>query len=572
MATICVKQLNYGLYDIAANYSKVLSEYRKCESSHVDLVVFGRYAISGYLSKEPVLAGEFVERSHHCVQDLASSASGTHAIVGGVSERNGMLTEAIYLLSRGKSEKIMEIPAFTHSAPSGYVVFDVGSLRVAMILEGCTLEQGTKTWVDVYGGVPDDIDVVILLGRSQNGYSGLFRSSNMEDVLKKHGSFIYLNMLGGYESGIFPGGSLIYSNMSTDAFSMWEEDTKVLELQASAGKSSPSVPADYTTDTETWNNGSSECSGGNSKTSSSRQDQCSVPIVEPNKDACSGASVALSHFGHEEFVYRTIMLAVRDYVKKSGFRGVVLGLSGGIDSALVAAISADALSPECVYTYMLPTRYTSQCSIDDAKQCAGLLGVSHEVVSIEAIFGACSESVTVPAGTSSIDGCVTNENMQSRIRGMYLMAVSNSMGLILLATGNKSEICAGYMTLYGDSCGGFAPIKDVYKTKVYDLVRWRNSNVPVHSLCAKSNVIPKSILEKAPSAELKPNQTDQDTLPEYHKLDAILNLLIDKRLPEKEVVRLGYDEEEVKLVAGLVRKSAFKLNQAAPGPILAGIL
>ena len=258
-------------------------------------------------------------------------------------------------------------------------------------------------------------------------------------------------------------------------------------------------------------------------------------------------------------VYRGLVQSVRDYVNRNGFPGALIGLSGGIDSALVAAIAADALGPERVWGTSLPSRYTADMSNDDARLEAEALGIRYSSLSIEPAFEAFSATLAASFEGRAAD--LTEENMQSRCRGVMLMALSNKFGQVVLTTGNKSEMAVGYATLYGDMCGGFAPIKDVYKTLVYRLCRYRNTVSPV---------IPERVLTRPPSAELRPDQQDSDSLPPYEVLDPVLELYVESQLSIPEIVQRGYDEAVVRRVASLVRRSEYKRRQAPPGPKVTG--
>ena len=261
-----------------------------------------------------------------------------------------------------------------------------------------------------------------------------------------------------------------------------------------------------------------------------------------------------------ETLYRVMTLGLRDYVDKTGFPGILLGLSGGVDSALVATIAVDAFGPERVRCVMLPSPYTSRESLEDAEACARALGVRYETIPIgpgmEA-FGVMLEDAFKDTETD-----VTEENLQSRLRGVTLMALSNKTGWMLTTTGNKSEMAVGYATLYGDMCGGYNPLKDLYKTDVYEVCRWRNANDPWGR--AKSP-IPERILTKAPSAELKPDQTDQDSLPPYEVLDAILEALVEEEATLDDIVARGFDAATVEKVQRLLYVSEYKRRQAPPG-------
>jgi len=261
--------------------------------------------------------------------------------------------------------------------------------------------------------------------------------------------------------------------------------------------------------------------------------------------------------------YSACMLGLRSYVNKNGFAGVLLGLSGGVDSALVAALAVDALGADRVRTVMLPYHYTAADSLQDAQECAKLLGCDYQIMPILApVEGFLAALAPAFAGMARD---VTEENLQSRARGTLLMALSNKLGVLLLTTGNKSEGAVGYATLYGDMCGGFNPIKDLYKKHVYALCDWRNNNHPVGALGPQGRVIPQNILDKAPSAELRDNQKDEDTLPPYPILDEILEALIEGRKSAADVVAEGFDAPTVKRVEHLLYGAEYKRRQSAPG-------
>jgi len=254
-------------------------------------------------------------------------------------------------------------------------------------------------------------------------------------------------------------------------------------------------------------------------------------------------------------VYNGIVRGIRDYVRKNRFPGVLLGLSGGVDSALTLALAVDALGPEQVTAVMMPTRYTSQLSLDEAAAQARLLGVHYHVVPIEDAFNALTTTLQPLFSGRAPD--VTEENLQARIRGMILMALSNKFGAMVLSTGNKSEMACGYATLYGDMCGGYAPLKDVYKTEVWDLCRYRNAISPA---------IPEVVITRPPSAELRDNQKDQDSLPPYELLDEILKRYIEQDQSRAEIIAEGFDAATVERVVRMVLRNEYKRRQSAPGP------
>jgi NAD+ synthase (glutamine-hydrolysing) len=253
-------------------------------------------------------------------------------------------------------------------------------------------------------------------------------------------------------------------------------------------------------------------------------------------------------------IYKALVTAVRDYVGNNGFDGVVIGLSGGVDSALTLAIAVDALGAEQVHAVMMPSRYTADMSLEDARAEAEALGVDYRVISIEQVFQSFLQILEPSFAGTEAD--ITEENIQARCRGVILMALSNKLRRMLLTTGNKSEMAVGYSTLYGDMAGGFAPLKDVYKTRVYELCAYRNSLSPV---------IPQRVLERPPSAELRDDQVDQDSLPPYDVLDAILELSVEQDRPRAELLAAGYAEDVVDRVLRMVRLNEYKRRQAPPG-------
>jgi NAD+ synthase len=267
--------------------------------------------------------------------------------------------------------------------------------------------------------------------------------------------------------------------------------------------------------------------------------------------------------GRLEAIYRCMMLGLSDYVRKNRFPGVLLGLSGGIDSALSAAVAVDALGPDRVRCVMLPSPYTSEHSLQDAAECARLLGINCDTVSIAPVMGAFGEALAPLFAGWQAD--TTEENIQSRARGLILMAMSNKFGDMVLTTGNKSEMSVGYSTLYGDMCGGYSVLKDVYKTTVFELCRWRNANHPKGGLGPAGLVMPERVITKPPSAELKPGQTDQDSLPPYTVLDSILAGLVEGECSVDEMVKQGHDRATVLRVWRMLDRAEYKRRQAPPG-------
>ncbi|MDC0544353.1 NAD+ synthase, partial [Alphaproteobacteria bacterium] len=282
-----------------------------------------------------------------------------------------------------------------------------------------------------------------------------------------------------------------------------------------------------------------------------------------NNWICKGRINSIS--SNLEALYKSLVVSVRDYVRNNGFPGVVLGMSGGIDSALVAAIATDALGPKRVRAVMMPSPYTSQESLEDAKLASSNLGVDYSYLDIKNGMDVI-DNILLGFEGDKVEPGITEENIQSRLRGLLLMAISNKYGSMVLATGNKSEYAVGYATLYGDMCGGFAVIKDVWKTDVFRLCEWRNSNKPSEFLGPNGTVIPERIISKPPSAELREDQKDTDSLPEYDILDTILRKLVEDNLSLEKIVKEGFDVKDVKKITMLLSKSEYKRFQSAPGP------
>ena len=262
-------------------------------------------------------------------------------------------------------------------------------------------------------------------------------------------------------------------------------------------------------------------------------------------------------------VYQAMMLGLRDYVNKNRFSGVVLGLSGGIDSALSAAVAVDALGADRVRCVMMPSRYTGDESLEDAEECARLLGVIYETIPIESAVNAFTQTLSPAFAGKRAD--TTEENIQSRIRGVILMAISNKFGPMVLTTGNKSEMSVGYATLYGDMCGGYNVLKDIYKLEVFRLARWRNQFHPKNALGPKGRVMPENIITRPPTAELRADQKDEDSLPPYAILDPLLECLVEKEMSFEEIVAQGFDPAVVKRIEHLLYIAEYKRRQAPPG-------
>ena len=514
---IALAQVHASIGDAAHNADTVRKSRAQAAKEGADLLLMPELHMAGYPPEDLVLNPAFQAQCRAEVEQLAvESVNGPSILVGTPWVEGGKLYNAVAFLLGGK----IEVLRFKHDLPN-YGVFDEkrvftpGPLPAPLQLHGLTL--GVPICEDIWqdNNVTEklrDEGAEILLAPNGSPFSAGKPEHRREVVQARVKAtrlpLIFLNRYGGQDELVFDGDSFGMHADGSPAFQFPQFEEKLAVLT-------------WTQQGKTW-----ICENG------------------PRAQA----------LGLPESLYKACVLGLHDYVRGNNFEGVVLGLSGGIDSALVASICVDALGARQVRAVMLPSRYTSNASLEDAAQCAKNLGIAYETISIEPAFKAALETLRLTFGGKPAD--VTEENLQSRLRGTMLMALSNKFGAMLVTTGNKSEMSVGYATLYGDMNGGFNPIKDLYKTQVFELARWKN---------ARMEVIPERIIAKAPSAELRPNQTDQDSLPPYPILDAILKRLIEDNAPVSEVVREGYDIGTVKRVENLLALAEYKRRQAPPG-------
>jgi NAD+ synthase len=526
---IALAQLNPVVGDIAGNVARLRAARAEAGRLGADLVVFPELFITGYPPEDLVLKPAFRKAALDAVEVLARTMGPGPAVLTGTiwPEEGGSeprVYNAIVLLDEGEVKAVrskVELP--------NYGVFDELRVFAPGPLPGPVMFKGVRIGVPICEDIWKEQVCECLaecgaeLLISPNGSPFDWPKPDLRmnvAVARVTGTglpLVYLNLVGGQDELVFDGASFVLNADRSLAVQMpaWEERIAVTDWVRAEGR---------------W-----LCKTGER-------------AVLPEGDASA---------------YSACVLGLRDYVRKNGFPGVVLGLSGGVDSALVAAIAVDALGPEQVRAVMLPYRYTSSESLEDAAACANILGIAYDVVPIASPVDGFSGAL---AGLfTGRDADITEENLQSRARGTILMAISNKFGLMVLTTGNKSEMSVGYATLYGDMNGGFNPIKDLYKGEVYRLSRWRNANRPKGALGPTGRVIPERILTKTPSAELRPNQTDQDSLPDYDVLDDILFCLVEKEMPLADVGARGHDLATVRKVERLLYLAEYKRRQAAPG-------
>ena len=522
---IALAQLNPVVGDLSGNAKKAAGAHAKAKAEGADLIVFPELFLNGYPPEDLVLKPAFQDASHAQLEALAKScANGPAILIGTIWREEGRLYNAVAYLDGGKIETVRlkaDLP--------NYGVFDEKRVFASGPMPGPINIRGVRVGVpiceDIWGEeivetlVETGAEILISPNGSPFDWPKPDRRMNVAvaRVTESGLPLVYVNQVGGQDELVFDGASFVLNADRSLAAQLpaWHEAL---------------VFTDWSRTNTGW--------------------QCTKSDVTP---IAEGAAAA----------YAACVLGLKDYVTKNGFPGVVLGLSGGIDSALVAAMAADALGPDKVHAVMLPSKFTSDDSLIDAQACAKALGIRYDKVSIEpAVSGITWGLKDMFAGTKP---GITEENLQSRVRGTMLMAVSNKFGGMVVTTGNKSEMSVGYATLYGDMNGGFNPIKDLYKMEVYALSKWRNGNVPAGGLGPKGVVIPDRILTKAPTAELKANQTDQDSLPPYEELDDILRCLVEEEMSLPDVIARGHAAETVKKIERLLYLAEYKRRQAAPG-------
>jgi NAD+ synthase len=523
---IAIAQIDPHEGQIDANLAKIRAVRARAAEAGADLVVTPEFSIAGYPPEDLVRKQAFVERCEAAIAALARDTAdgGPGLIVGGPWRERHQIFNAAYLLDGG------EIVArrAKHELPNYGVfddkrVFDAGPAPGPVVFRGFRLGLMIceDWWFPAVSETLAETGAEMLLSINGSPFEHEKPSARVQlavaRVVETGLAFMFCNQVCGQDELVFDGASFVLNPDRSLALVMPSfEEALTLTDWYREGDRLVCVP----------------------------QDLAPEPAAE-------------------EYIYRCLMLGLSDYVAKNGFPGVLLGLSGGIDSALSAAIAVDALGPERVRAVMLPSPYTSRESLEDAEECARLLGIRIDTVPItpamQAFDGALAPLFEgLPADT-------TEENIQSRARGLILMAMSNKFGHMLLTTGNKSEMSVGYATLYGDMCGGYSVLKDVYKTMVFALSRWRNENVPRGALGPAGAVMPQRVIDKPPSAELKHGQTDQDSLPPYDVLDGILAGLVEGEHSVDDLVEAGFDRATIVRVWQMLDRAEYKRRQAPPG-------
>jgi NAD+ synthase len=524
MFRIALAQLNPIMGDIAGNLAKARDA--RARAADADVILFSELYIVGYPPEDLVLKPALQKAAREAVEALArdTAEAGPAILMGSPWVEEGKLYNACLLLDEGR----VAAKTFKHDLPN-YGVFDEKRVFASGPMPGPFNIRGVRIGVPICEDIwtPDVVECLAETGGEiilvpngspfEAGKEDVRFDLVAARVAEAGRPLIYLNQIGGQDELVFDGASLVANADGSLAWTLpsWEEKVVVTEWRKTG---------------DHW-------------------------VCAP------GERVAVEE--RSQSVYHAMMLGLRDYVNKNRFPGVVLGLSGGIDSALSAAVAVDALGKDRVRCVMMPSRYTAQESLDDAEECAKLLGVSYETIPIEEAVHAFGDTLAPAFAGRAAD--TTEENIQSRIRGVLLMAISNKFGPMVLTTGNKSEMSVGYATLYGDMCGGYNVLKDVYKMEVFRLSRWRNQRKPKGALGPEGRVIPENIITRPPSAELRADQTDQDSLPPYEILDGILECLVEREMPIEEIVAKGFDPTTVKRIENLLYIAEYKRRQAPPG-------
>ena len=550
---LALAQINPVVGDLPGNGRIILDKINAAEQQGCDLIAFPELALTGYPPEDLLLRRQFIADQRGQLQQIASQTGEMLCIAGCVDEVQGRLYNAAAILQHGRISGIyhkVHLPNYSvfdeeryFEAGSQPVILDLGELRIGIsICEDIWVSESVVEAEAFEGGA----DLLINISASPfHTNKGDERLELMQTRARRTGSVVaYVNLIGGQDELVFDGRSLIVAadGRLLAAGGGFQEDFIILDLPVKeftelhnerARLSAPLLaglaPARILP--VAWN-----------------------PREKPQRPA-AGRTIAVVKHEIEE-IYQALLLGIRDYTRKYGFKQVTLGLSGGLDSALVAVLAADALGPGQVVAVTMPSPYSSHGSVADSEKLAQNLGIQLINLAIAPAMQAYECALAEVFAGRAHD--VTEENLQARIRGNLLMALSNKFGWMVLVTGNKSEVSVGYSTLYGDMAGGFAPLKDVFKTTVYELSEFRNK-------LAGHDLIPRSIITKVPSAELRPNQTDQDTLPPYDLLDAVLELYVEKERGAAEIVAQGFDGEMVRKVVRLVDLAEYKRRQAAPG-------
>ena len=563
MLRLGLAQINATVGDLDGNFAKVVRAIDSAREQGVDVLAFPELVMTGYPPEDLLLKPAFIHAVLQRTQDLLPHTKGMTVVVGTL-ERDRDLYNAAAVLHDGAyagSARKIWLPNYGVFDEKRYFaaaetcgVFARGELRFGVnVCEDIWVEGGPTEDQVARGGAE------LILNLSASPYHAGKADERRRMVATRAADNLavvgYVNLVGGQDEVVFDGGSMVLDPRGRviaqgalfaedlviadvnldDVFHARLQDTRLRRGRDADGAD----PIEVVT-------------------------LSALPAAAPASPARTASAPQAERESSESAeVYSALVLATRDYVRKNGFDTVTLGLSGGIDSALTACVAVDALGPDKVVGVLMPSEYTSQVSLDTALELGRRLGIRTMTLPIADVMRAYEGALAEPFTGRAAD--VTEENLQARIRGNYLMALSNKFGWLVLITGNKSEMSVGYSTLYGDMAGGFGVLKDVYKTQVYELSHWRNANVPAGSAGPAGAPIPELTITRAPSAELRPNQTDQDSLPPYDMLDAILRMYVEEDRSIAEIAAQGFDEATVRRVARMVDFAEYKRRQSPPG-------
>lgn len=521
---IALAQLNVCVGDVQGNLRQVKQALQTAKDQQADLILFPELVLTGYPPEDLLYRPDFLQQIEEAIADILQETRGIVVILGAPLRRDGLLRNAACVLRNGEL-----VAEYAKQCLPNYRVFDEKRYftpgDASLVLDVRGVKLGVLICEDIWHDEPMQAvvkagaEAVCVLNASP------FRFDKPQErvavvqgqVRAHHCPMAYVNLVGGQDELVFDGDSMLTNAQGKVVF-----------------RAEPFVEGVFVQD---W--------------------ELAPHPLAPSPDKGRAGEGVLPDLN--PLIYQAITTGIRDYVRKNGFSGVLLGLSGGIDSAVVLAAAADALGPDNVEAVMMPFHYTSSMSVEDAQQEAEWLGVRYRNLPIGSVYDSFMHLLTPEFDGRPVD--VTEQNLQARIRGVILMSLSNKLGKLLLSTSNKSESAVGYATLYGDMAGAFSPLKDVYKMRVYQLANYRNT---------LGQVIPQRVIERPPSAELAPDQVDQDSLPPYEVLDEILQRFIEQEQPLDVIVEAGFDAATVQRVVNLVLLSEYKRRQAAPGVRISG--
>ena len=528
---LALAQINPTVGDLAGNAALIIESAKAAKDGGAHIVVFPEMVLTGYPVEDLALRPSFQDGSKKALAELATQLdSEIVSIVGYLDQVDGKPQNMVAVISGGQVHaRYAKCHLPNYGVFDEYRNFKAGSSTLVVRIHGVDVGIAIceDLWID--GGITAQLaarnpGLVLVPNGSpfERNKDDVRLSLVTKRAREAKAPLVYVNMTGGQDDLVFDGDSIVVNQEGSviARAPQFEDGVMLVDIDVEPGTSKPDVV-----------------------------------ISETPVTIAKSLTPGIAHrLGDEEEIWNAIVVGLRDYVAKNGFTSVLVGLSGGIDSALVAALAIDAVGSEHVHAVAMPSKYSSEHSISDAKEMATRTSIGFRVVEIQPMVDAFRKEVELTG--------LAEENLQARVRGTTLMGISNQEGHLVLATGNKSELACGYSTLYGDAVGGYAPIKDIYKTDVWALSRWRNA---VAFKAGQTPPIPENSITKAPSAELRPDQKDSDSLPEYEVLDKVLMAYVDDDMGHDELIAAGFDKDLVKRVIAMVDKAEYKRRQYPPG-------